>query len=183
MDKKTGNMKRNPLLRTSSVKLHTALLGCCLMVSQAKSQTFSLQHVNDTLNVLCLHTGQQVNKWKLPYPVYQFQTGDVDGDGIIDAIVGVVKATRFHPEIGRRIFIFKNYHGKIRALWMGSKLGGILQDFRFKDGKIRALESTTDGRFVVAEYQWAHFGVEFCRFLATNVSFEEASHIFNADEP
>ena len=70
---------------------------------------------------------------------------------------------------------------KIRALWMGSKLGGILQDFRFKDGKIRALESTNDGRFVVAEYQWAHFGVDFCRFLATNVSLEEASHIFNAD--
>ena len=165
----------------SAYWLHMVLLGWCLLPSQAKAQTFTLQQVNDTLCYLCLQTEQAVNKWKLPYPVYQFQTGDVDGDGTTDAIVGVVKATRFHPEKGRRIFIFKNYHGKIRALWMGSKLGGILQDFRFKDGKIRALESTNDGRFVVAEYQWAHFGVDFCRFLATNVSLEEASHIFNAD--
>lgn len=165
----------------STYWLHIVLLGCCLLASQAKSQTFTLKQVNDTLSYLCLQTGHEVNKWKLPYPVYQFQTGDVDGDGTTDALVGVVKATRFHTEIGKRIFIFKNYHGKIRALWMGSKLGGILQDFRFKEGKIRALESTADDRFVVAEYQWAHFGVEFCRFLATNVSFEEASHIFNAE--
>ena len=161
--------------------LHTTLLGCCLTALPAKSQTFTIQQVDDTLNVLCLQTGQQVNKWKLPYPVYQFQTGDVDGDGTVDALVGVVKATRFYPEKGRRIFIFKNYHGKIRAMWMGSKLGGILHDFRFKDGRIRALEATNDGRFVVAEYQWAHFGVEFCRFLATNVSLDEARQTFNAD--
>ena len=163
--------------------LHIAFILALALSLHAKAQTFTMEQVNDSLNILWLRTGDSTSQWRLPYPVYQFQTGDVDGDGITDAMVGVVKATRFYPEAAKRIFIFKNFHGKIRSLWMGSKLGGILEDFRFIHGKIRALESTTDHRYVVAEYQWAHFGVEFFRFIATNVSLEEARRAFNADEP
>ena len=79
------------------------------------SALFTLRQVNDTLHVLELRskgqgTGneEQVSKWPLPYPVYQFQTGDVDGDGKTDAMVGVIKSTRYFPEKGRRLFIFKN---------------------------------------------------------------------------
>lgn len=146
---------------------------------KADSAVFSLRQVNDTLHVLELSSKQQVNKWPLPYPVYQFQTGDVDGDGKTDAMVGVIKSTRYFPEKGRRLFIFKNYEGHVRALWLGSRLGGILQDFRFVDGLIRSLETTTDNRYVVAEYQWEHFGMGFRRFLAKNVSREEALQVFN----
>ena len=146
---------------------------------KADSAVFSLQQVNDTLHVLELSSKQQVSKWPLPYPVYQFQTGDVDGDGKTDAMVGVIKSTRYFPEKGRRLFIFKNYEGHVRALWLGSRLGGILQDFRFVDGLIRSLETTTDNRYVVAEYQWEHFGMGFRRFLAKNVSREEALQVFN----
>ena len=146
---------------------------------KADSAVFSLRQVNDTLHVLELSSKQQVSKWPLPYPVYQFQTGDVDGDGKTDAMVGVIKSTRYFPEKGRRLFIFKNYEGNVRALWLGSRLGGILQDFRFVDGLIRSLETTTDNRYVVAEYQWEHFGMGFRRFLAKNVSREEALQVFN----
>ena len=158
-------------------RLWSVALGCFAWTAVA-AQTFTLEQHNDSLYVLLLKTNGMVNKWQLPYPVYQFQTGDVDGDGITDAMVGVVKSTRFYPEKGKRLFIFKNYHGKIRTLWMGSKLGGILEDFRFIDGKIRSLESTTDGRYVVAEYQWAHFGMDFVRFIATNVTLDEARNLF-----
>ena len=146
---------------------------------KADSAVFSLRQVNDTLHVLELSSKQQVSKWPLPYPVYQFQTGDVDGDGKTDAMVGVIKSTRYFPEKGRRLFIFKNYEGHVRALWLGSRLGGILQDFRFVDGLIRSLETTADNRYVVAEYQWEHFGMGFRRFLAKNVSREEALLVFN----
>jgi hypothetical protein len=64
---------------------------------------------------------------------------------------------------------------------MGSQLGGILEDFRFTDGKIRGLERTTDGRYVVAEYRWAHFGMGFERFLTKNSGQEEAMKVFNQD--
>ena len=152
---------------------------------KADSAVFSLRHVNDTLYILELRsrettTGkEQVSQWRLPYPVYQFQTGDIDHDGKTDAMVGVIKSTRYYPEIGRRLFIFKNYEGYVRALWLGSRLGGILQDFRYTDGLIRSLETTTDDRYVVAEYQWEHFGMSFLRFLAKNVSREEALQVFN----
>lgn len=131
---------------------------------------FSLRQEHDSLFWL--------NDWRLPYPVYRFCTGDVDGDGSEDALVGVVKSTRYHKEIGRRLFIFHLVNGKARPLWMGSKLGGILQDFRFVDGFVRSLETTADGRYVVAEYRWDDFGLAFERFLVKNVDKETALERF-----
>ena len=131
---------------------------------------FTLRQEHDSLYWL--------NDWRLPYPVYRFCTGDVDGDGSEDALVGVVKSTRYHKEIGRRLFIFHLVNGKARPLWMGSKLGGILQDFRFVDGFVRSLETTADGRYVVAEYRWDDFGLAFERFLVKNVDKETALERF-----
>ena len=157
------------------------VLGLWLTSVEAFSQErggFSLEQKNDTLSILTLRTDTTCDHWELPYPVYQFATGDVDGDGSIDAMVGVIKTTRYFKEKGRRLFIFKNYEGLVRPLWMGSKLGGILEDFRFIDGKIRSLECTTDGKYVVAEYRWDHFGMGFERFLLKNVTKEEAVECF-----
>ena len=132
---------------------------------------FTLRKVHDSLYWL--------NDWKLPYPVYQFQTGDVNGDGSEDAMVGVIKSTRFYPEKARRLFIFKQVNGKPRALWMGSKLGGILEDFRFVDGKIRALESTTDSLYVVTDYRWESFGMKFDHYLIKGVDKQTAIKTFS----
>lgn len=107
-------------------------LFCCLHL---QAQTFRVETVNDSLSWLILQTDSTSDRWQLPYPVYQFQVGDVDGNGVEDAVVGVIKKTRFHRELGRRLFIFKNYRGHIRPLWMGSKLGGELVDFRFVKGQ------------------------------------------------
>ncbi len=160
---------------------------------------FSLTRTHDSL--------YHLNEFRLPYPVYRFGTGDVNGDGSTDALVGVIKRTRFHRDMGRRIFIFKQVEGKVRPLWMGSKLGGILQDFRviedqpqknhktykthkshesYKTHKpynspctIRALETTADGRYVVSEYHWEGFGLAFDRFLIKNTDQETAYKYFN----
>ncbi len=138
-----------------------------------EEQGFKLRKEHDSLYWL--------NDWRLPYPVYQFQTGDVNGDGQVDAMVGVVKSTRFYPEKARRLFIFKQIRStaahskgeiKVRPLWLGSKLGGILEDFRFiapaegdSMGRIRALESTTDSLYVVSDYKWESFGMKFDRYI------------------
>lgn len=131
-----------------------------------KDNGFTLRKDHDSLYWL--------NDWKLPYPVYQYQTGDVDGDGHIDAIVGVIKSTRFYPEKARRIFIFKEINKKARPMWLGSKLGGILEDFRFVNGKIRALESTTDSLYAVSDYVWGGFGMKFDHFIIKGVDKQTA---------
>lgn len=152
-------------------------VSCWLLALTASAQQFTLETKNDTLHVLVLTTDSTVSRWQLPYPVYQFTTGDVDGDGSIDALVGVEKATRYYP-MGRRLFIFKNYKGHVRPLWMGSKLGGILQDFRFIDGRVRSLECSTNGLYAVAEYEWAGFGLRFLQFLVPPTAREKAETIF-----
>lgn len=134
---------------------------CC-----CEAQHFELRKEHDSL--------YWINDWRLPYPVYQFQTGDVDGDGREDAMVGVIKSTRFHPEKARRLFIFKQINGKARPLWLGSKLGGILEDFRFVDGKIRVLESTADSLYVVSDYVWGGFGMKFDHYIIKGVDKQSA---------
>jgi hypothetical protein len=131
--------------------------------------SYVLRRINDSLYYL--------NQWRLPYPVYQFQTGDVDCDGQPDALVGVVKSTRFYCEKGRRLFIFKLMNGKVRPLWMGSKLGGQLVDFKFVNGRVRSLEisgrQSTDRNthhrsqllYTVSEWQWNDFGLQFHHYL------------------
>ena len=148
-------------------------VGCWFSLLPASAQ-FTLRQEHDSLYWL--------NDWRLPYPVYRFCTGDVDGDGSVDALVGVVKATRYYKEKGRRLFIFHLVNGKARPLWMGSKLGGILQDFRFVDGIVRSLETTADGRYVVAEYRWDHFGLAFERFIVKNVDEATARAAFGETE-
>ena len=149
-----------------------------IATSVMQAQVFQLEKKTDSLYYLTLKTDSTLDKWKLPHPVYRFCTGDIDGDGSIDAMVGVINITRFYKQPGRRLFIFKNKKGRVRPLWLGSKLGGILQDFRVVDDKIRSLETTTDGHYVVAEYKLQGFGMGFERFIVVKVERDEALKAF-----
>ena len=149
-----------------------------LAISCCKAQTFALDRQTDSLYILTLTTDSTHNQWRLPYPVYRMETGDVDGNGTIEALVGVIKPTRFYPEMGRRLFIFKNYEGLVRPMWLGSKLGGTLQDFRFCNGYVRSLESNAKGEYTVAEYRWSGFGFAFERYLIKNVDEVKARETF-----
>ena len=175
-----------PTLTTSKTTMTNALktygwlaIAALWPTGNLAAQTFSIETVNDSLNYLTLKTDSTTDKWPLPYPVYRLETADVNGDGRTEALVGVIKSTRFYPQKGRRLFVFKNYKNRVRAMWMGSKLGGILQDFRFVDGVVRSLETTTKGQYVVAEYRWQGFGFGFVRFLAVKVGREEALKAFS----
>ena len=67
-------------------------------------------------------------------------------------------------------------------MWMGSRMGGILCDFRFIEPYVRTLQATTDNKYVVADYVWDDFGLSFVRFLTEAVSHEEAVKRFVASE-
>ena len=85
------------------------LLVLTVSVLPVYGQRFSLVQENDSLAFVVLSTEQGDDRWRLPYVVYRFCTGDVNGDGQEEALVGVIKPTRFYPQPGRRIFIFKNH--------------------------------------------------------------------------
>ena len=141
-------------------------------IAQTKDSSFGLDSINDSLYILRIGD----NEWRLPYPVYRFETGDINGDGIDEAIVGVIKSTRFSPDIARRVFIFKNYKGFPRALWLGSRLGSPVVDFRYidSDRSLRLIEEEGDGSFLVVEYRLARFGMTFHRYLSRNKTMEES---------
>jgi hypothetical protein len=143
-----------------------------------EGSSFAFVQKTDSLSVLTLRTDSTFDRWELPFPTYRFCAGDLNGDGQDEAMVGVIKATRFYPEPARRLYIFKNVRGRIRPLWMGSKLGGILQDFRYVGGRVRSLETDKGGRYYVAEYSLRTFGLAFDRFLLQAASRDEAMAVF-----
>lgn len=130
----------------------------CLIALQAKGQTFTLHHVNDSLSQLVMESAGERDVFRLPYPTFAFTTGDVNGDGTVDALVGVVKTTRFDCRMARRLFVFQQRGHRVRPLWLGSRLGGELADFSFKDGRVITLEQERDSTWFVGIYRWDHFG-------------------------
>ena len=158
------------------------LLSCCLFFTGLSAQTFSLKQTSDTCSVLVLTTDSTSDEWQLPYPVYQFRTGDVDGDGVAEALVGVVKATRYFPEKENRLFVFKNRDGRIRPLWLGSRLGEELVDFCVADGKLISIEICRNGQYNLDEWEWARFGPRFSQYIITNATTEEVKQTFNQYE-
>jgi hypothetical protein len=131
-------------------------------------QTF-LKNDNQKNNTIIL------DEWKLPYPVYNFEIADADNDGQDDIWVGVIKETRFDKNLKKRLFLFKIIEGKIRPLWLGSRMSKPLVDFKpaylidsvnssTKKCIIKTIEQEKDGKFLVANYQWRKFGIEFINY-------------------
>lgn len=117
-----------------------------------------------------------LDEWKLPYPVYNFEIADADNDGQDDIWVGVIKETRFDKNLRKRLFLFKIIEGKIRPLWLGSRMSKPLIDFSpaywidslnnnsTKKCIIKTIEQEKSGKFLVANYQWRKFGIEFINY-------------------
>lgn len=164
----------------------TLILGAIMAIAFAFSpgataQVFDIEQHTDSLWTLRLSdsTGCVTGSWQLHYPVFRFATADVNGDGSTDAVVGVFKSSRYFKTPSRRVFIFKNFDGDIRPLWLGSRLGGELIDFTVIGNKIRAIEKTSDGNYAVSDYAWHGFGMGFERLVAMCRTIDESYHFIN----
>jgi hypothetical protein len=140
------------------------------------AESIYLESIHDSLHSVVLVHQSDTNKWELPYPVYQFVVGDIDGNGVEDILVGVIKPTRFHSVATKRLFIFKNFEGYVRPMWLGSMMPQPLIDFWLihnKDGffNIITLEREKSGKMLVAEYCWQGFGLQFVQYHAREVLF------------
>ncbi|MBQ7683221.1 MAG: nuclear receptor-binding factor 2 [Bacteroidaceae bacterium] len=126
----------------------------------------------DSVWRLCHYVADSlVDVWTLRDSVYRFDCGDVTGDSVPEILVGVVRATRYRPERDRRLFIFKLYRGElIRPLWLGSRVGLPLVDFRVERDSLPAMvhtwERRPDSTLVEAVYRYQGFGLKFVRYLS-----------------
>ena len=130
-----------------------------------------LDRIHDSLSFIRYERrGKEMSSWCLPYPVYRFDWGDVNGDGIPEIAVGVIKSTRFFPKPDKRLFLFKLYQGKhIRPLWLGSHVAFRIDDFSIERDSVPALIHTTEWQHdsvpVEALYRQQGFGIKFIRIL------------------
>lgn len=142
-----------------------------------------LEQISDSLFRLKLKINDSLNStWPLKYPVYKFDYGDVTGNGIDAIAIGVIKPTRFDQKLDKRLFLFKitdDYY--IRPLWLGSRVGQPLEDFRIirehNPALIRTIERELGGTYLVAEYKWRGFGLEFTHYLQRELSIKEAQKL------
>lgn len=134
--------------------------------------TLALRRIADTLNIIEHFDGDSIiSQWKLRFPVYRFDYGDLNDDGVNEIVVGVTKKTRYWEE-GNRLFIYKLYNGRlIRPLWLGSRLGGDILDFHVnrstKPAQIITTEDFKDS-IVTAVYGLGGFGLRFEGILDVN---------------
>ena len=127
--------------------------------------TLVLRRISDTLNIIeHFNSDSIISQWELRFPVYRFDYGDLNGNGVNEIVVGVTKKTRYWEE-GNRLFIYKLYNGRlIRPLWLGSRLGGDILDFHVnrstKPAQIITTEDFKDS-IVTAVYSLGGFGLRF----------------------
>lgn len=117
------------------------------------------------------------------YPVYHFELGDVDRDGNVDICLGVIKKTHCDSTSKKRLFFYRLDQGRIRPLWLGSKVSHELVDFRYiteqNNKYIRTVEKEINGNYLVAEYEWKGFGLGLSHYISRNINLTSAYETFN----
>jgi hypothetical protein len=161
-----------------------------VFANETQCTVLSLIKTNDSLydlkaEVFFTDSLISTNKWRLNYPVYQFDCDDINNDGIPEIAVGVIKRTRYDSICRRRLFIFKLYEGKyIRPLWLGSRVSYPLVDFRIvgESGEkhFRTLEQNGENSFVIAEYKLDAFGLKWMRYIQENINRKKAEKILKS---
>ena len=98
---------------------------------------------------------------------WKMTTGDVDGDGFREIILGVNKATNSLPFTHNCPFVL-GFDGKqIYRKWLGSSLANPFDDFLMADvdgdnrDELIALETLSDAYRSIAVYSWDGFGFAF----------------------
>lgn len=155
------------------------------------SQTqIQLESLNDNLNrihILTIKNNKISNSRAalLPWPIYQFQMGDIDGDNVTDLFVGVIKSCKYDPVVRRRLFAYEVVDGDLRPKWLGTHTAYEIKEFRAVsiDGRtyIRALEKDESGIYHIMTYAWAAFGPRIKHNKEGGKDYDEAFKIFNSD--
>jgi poly-gamma-glutamate synthesis protein (capsule biosynthesis protein) len=119
----------------------------------------------------------------VPYPIYRFETGDINNDGRTDILLGVIKSTHFDPVVRNRLFFFRIDSSRLSPLWLGSRVCLSLVDFRpvKKRGgnRVMTIEKDQNGLYRNGLYQWDNFGLKLIGYKNENSNESTAYAYFN----
>lgn len=129
--------------------------------------------IGDKNELICFTNDSLTSTWPLEYPVYQFQNGDINNDGVIDMAVGVIKSTRYDSVQRKRLFLYQIRNNSIIPLWLGSSVGHALIDFRViqntdNQNFIQIIGEEKTGDYLVANYEWYSFGLSLMDYVETS---------------
>lgn len=136
-----------------------------------EGKTIWLDHKHDSLHALCLsENGKVLSKMILPWKLYRFDHGDLDGDAVPEIAVGVIKTTKYDPIMEKRLFLYQIADGHaIIRLWMGSKMMYRIQDFyvdnNYTPAIVHTYEKDKNGVMHEGEYKLSGFGLRLKRLL------------------
>ena len=144
--------------------------------SRGTQGRLSITAVSDSLFFIRHYLADTLaDTWTVDAPVYRFECGDLNADSVPEILIGAIRATRYRPHPAKRLYILKLYKGQyIRPLWMGSRLGLPLEDFRVDRDSlphmVHTWERQSDSTLVEAIYRLQGFGLKFVRSLTPEPS-------------
>lgn len=113
------------------------------------------------------------------YTPYQLDTGDINHDGSLEILVGLIKTTTFDPVEKKRLFILRIDDEQLRPMWLGSKVCQELINFRTRGhGVIQTIEKSKTNTYSIGHYEWQSFGLTLLHYTHEKISFDEALQIF-----
>lgn len=101
---------------------------------------------------------------KSSYRPWKLEVADVEGDGLPEIAIGVVRRTRNKPFDHNCLFIMRFDGKRLVKKWMGSSMGRPLLDFHFgssargKPAVLYTLERTLEDRVALSGWDWDGFG-------------------------
>ncbi len=132
-----------------------------VIITNSSDSLATILHIADN--------GDTLSVWPLRHAVYNYDYGDVNGDGLPEIAIGVTKKTRYWRSEDKRLFIFKLYKGRlIRPLWLGSRLGCPIVSFRIERDSMPARIVSTEqcgDSIVKVMYRLKGFGPKFEKYI------------------
>jgi hypothetical protein len=111
----------------------------------------------------------------------------VNRDGKTDILLGVIKSTHFDLNEKRRLFVLRIDSGRLRPLWLGSRVCQELIDFNpigyGGSTSIITLEQAFNKSFCIGLYEWDDFGLSLVKYEKEGLSYELAHDYFSTQRP